>query len=194
MKSGSLEVICGSMFSGKSEELIRRLRRSQIAQLTTLVFKHSIDNRTTVEYIHSHAGDKLKAIALDKSADILEYSFDELQVVGIDEVQFFGDGILDVIFQLVDSGKRVIVAGLDLDFRGMPFGCMPMLLAMADTVTKLNAVCLLCSSDAHFTQRLINGKPADFDDPLILVGAQECYQARCRDCFRINKKPAFNSL
>ena len=194
MKSGSLEVICGSMFSGKSEELIRRLRRSQIAQLTTLVFKHSIDNRTTVEYIHSHAGDKLKAIALDKSLDILEYSFDELQVVGIDEVQFFGDGIIEVIFQLVDSGKRVIVAGLDLDFRGMPFGCMPMLLAMADTVTKLNAVCLLCSSDAHFTQRLINGKPADFDDPLILVGAQECYQARCRNCFRINKKPAFHTL
>ena len=194
MKSGSLEVICGSMFSGKSEELIRRLRRSQIAQLTTLVFKHSIDNRTTVEYIHSHAGDKLKAIALDKCLEILEYNFDELQVVGIDEVQFFGDGIVDVIFQLVDSGKRVIVAGLDLDFRGMPFGCMPMLLAMADTVTKLNAVCLLCSSDAHFTQRLINGKPADFDDPLILVGAQECYQARCRNCFSINKKPVFSGL
>ena len=194
MKSGSLEVICGSMFSGKSEELIRRLRRSQIAQLTTLVFKHRIDNRTTVEYIHSHAGDKLKAVALDNPTDILEYSFDELQVIGIDEVQFFGDGILDVIFQLVDSGKRVIVAGLDLDFKGMPFGCMPMLLAMADTVTKLNAVCLVCSSDAHFTQRLINGKPADFDDPLILVGAQECYQARCRNCFSINKKPSFHSL
>jgi len=189
MKSGSLEVICGSMFSGKSEELIRRLRRSQIAHLTTLVFKHSMDNRTTIEYIHSHGGDKLKAIALDNSSDILNYSFDELQVVGIDEVQFFGEGIIEVIFKLVDAGKRVIVAGLDLDFRGMPFGCMPILLAMADSVTKLNAVCLVCSSDAHFTQRLINGDPADYDDPLILVGAQECYQARCRNCFRINKKP-----
>ena len=189
MKSGCLEVICGSMFSGKSEELIRRLRRAQIANLTTLVFKHSMDNRTTIEHIHSHSGDKLKAIALEKAHDILEYNFDELQVIGIDEVQFFQDNIIEVILRLVDAGKRVIVAGLDLDFRGKPFGCMPTLLAMADTVSKLNAVCLICSSDAHFTQRLINGKPAEYDDPLILVGANECYQARCRSCFKINKKP-----
>lgn len=188
MKSGSLEVICGSMFSGKSEELIRRLRRAQIAHLTTLVFKHSMDNRKTIEHIHSHSGDKLKAIALENATDILDYSFDELQVVGIDEVQFFQESIVEIILKLVDSGKRVIVAGLDLDFRGKPFGCMPSLLAVADNVTKLTAVCLICSSDAHFTQRLINGRPADYDDPLILVGANECYQARCRDCFKINKK------
>lgn len=194
MKTGSLEVICGSMFSGKSEELIRRLRRAQIANLTTLVFKHSLDTRATIEYIHSHSGDKLKAVALENALEIADYNFDELQVVGIDEVQFFGQGIVEVVLQLVDSGKRVIVAGLDLDFRGVPFGCMPTLLAMADKVTKLNAVCLVCSRDAHFTQRLINGKPADFDDPLILVGAQECYQARCRMCFKINKKPYISCL
>ncbi len=194
IKIGSLEVICGSMFSGKSEELIRRVRRSQIAQLAAIVFKHRIDDRTTIEYIHSHSGDKLKAIALDNSSEIYNYIFDELDVIGIDEVQFFGDEIIPLIFDLVDAGKRVIVAGLDLDFRGVPFGPMSKLLALANNVTKLNAVCLICSEDAHFSQRLINGKPAQFDDPIIFIGAEESYQARCRKCYEINKRPEYKTL
>ena len=187
IKNGSLEVICGSMFSGKSEELIRRVRRSQIAKLNAIVFKHRIDDRTTIEYVHCHSGDKLKAIALDDSKDIYNYIFDELDVIGIDE-------IIPLIFDLVDTGKRVIVAGLDLDFRGIPFGTMSKLLALANSVIKLNAVCLICSQDAHYSQRLINGKPAQFDDPIILIGAEESYQARCRTCYEINKKPEYKTL
>lgn len=187
-KFGRLEVICGSMFSGKSEELIKRLRRAQIANLNTLVFKHSIDDRITVEYLHSHNGDKIKAIAVESVELIEDYMFDELQVIGIDEVQFFNKRIVEVICKLIESGKRVIVSGLDLDFRGMPFGSMPLLMAMADVVTKLNAVCQICGKDAHFSQRLVNGNPAQYDDPIVLIGADESYQARCRLCYKIDKK------
>lgn len=182
---GRLEVICGSMFSGKSEELIRRLRRAEFAQQTTQIFKPSIDNRSTIEYIHAHSGGKLAAIAADNPQVITEFTLDTTQVIGIDEVQFFSNDILDTIAALIAQGKRVIVAGLDLDFRALPFGCMPLLLAIADSVTKLNAVCMVCGIDAHHTQRLINGVPAKFSDPLIMIGAQECYQARCRTCYEI---------
>lgn len=183
---GKLEVICGSMFSGKSEELIRRMRRAEFAQLKTQVFKHSLDNRTTTEHIHAHSGDKLAAIAVEKPSTIRDFYLPQAQVIGIDEVQFFSQEIIPIIFELVEAGKRVIVAGLDLDFRGLPFGCMPALLAMADNVTKLKAVCMECGSDAHFTQRLVDGQPAKFNDTLIMIGAQECYQARCRDCYKID--------
>lgn len=192
--TGRLEIICGSMFSGKSEELIRRLRRAQIANLNTLVFKHGLDSRFNIEHIQAHSGDKIKAIAIDKIESIENYIFDELQVIGIDEVQFFNIEIVKIIFKLIESGKRVIAAGLDLDFRGVPFGCMPLLMAMADTVTKLNAVCHACGKDAHFSQRLVNGNPAKCDDPIILVGAQESYQARCRSCYQINKKIYLSSI
>lgn len=189
---GKLEVICGSMFSGKSEELIRRLRRAQIAQLEVQVFKPSIDNRTTTEYIHAHSGDKLKAIAVEHADQLAEFVLSSTKVIGIDEVQFFDMGIVSVIHDLVQRGKQVVVGGLDLDFRGIPFGPMPTLLAIADTVTKLKAVCMQCQDDAHFTQRLVNGKPAKISDPLIVIGAQECYQARCRDCYRIDHAPSFD--
>jgi len=182
---GRLEVVCGSMFSGKSEELIRRLRRAEFAQQTTQVFKPTLDNRTTMEYIHAHSGNKLAAIAADNPQVISTFVLDGTQVVGIDEVQFFSPDIVDVINVLIAQGKRVIVAGLDLDFRALPFGCMPLLLAIADSVTKLNAVCMICGQDAHHTQRLVNGNPAHFHDPLIMVGAQEYYQARCRKCYEI---------
>ena len=183
-----LEVICGSMFSGKSEELIRRIKRAEYAQLNVLAFKHNLDNRKTVDHIHAHSGERIKAIAVDNPEDIKALVYPEVHVVGIDEVQFFSNKIIQVILDLIENGKRVIVAGLDLDFRGMPFGCMPVLLALADNVTKLCAVCVNCGHDAHFTQRLVNGNPAKFYDPLIVIGAQECYQARCRECFMIDRK------
>lgn len=185
---GKLEIICGSMFSGKSEELIRRIRRLEYAHQKVVVFKHKVDDRICTEFVHAHNGEKYKAIALDNPADMDLFITDDMSVVGIDEVQFFSPDIISVIFKLLDAGKSVIAAGLDLDFRGMPFGVIPTLMAVADTVTKLNAVCICCGKDACYSQRLINGSPARFDDPVVLVGAQDHYQARCRDCFIIDKK------
>lgn len=186
---GSLELICGSMFSGKSEELIRRLKRAELAKQNVLVFKHSLDNRSTIEYVVSHCGSKLKAIPLENPQDILELTTSTVTVVGIDEVQFFEISIINVICKLIELGKRVLVAGLDLDFRGKPFGSIPTLMAIADNVTKLQAICIHCGKNAHFTQRLVNGKPARHDDPLIVIGAEEQYQARCRTCHQIDQMP-----
>lgn len=184
---GKLEVICGSMFSGKSEELIRRIRRAEIAQQKLCVFKHRIDDRMSIDYIHAHSGDKFKAIALENPLDMQLFITEDIRVVAIDEVQFFSLDIIPTILGFVDMGKRVIAAGLDLDFRGLPFGPIPTLLAVANTISKLNAVCMSCGNDAHFSQRLINGRAAKFDDPILLIGAQDCYQARCRDCYIIDK-------
>ena len=191
-KMGFLEVVCGSMFSGKSEELIRRLRRAEIAQQKVLVFKHSLDNRKTIDYIVSHNGNKLKAFALSSATEILELIDDDVSVIGIDEVQFFSNDIVNTIHTLINNGKRVIAAGLDLDFRGVPFGSIPLLMAIADNTTKLKAVCIKCGDNAHFTQRLINDQPAKYNDPVILVGAEEFYQARCRNCFIIDRSPIYN--
>ena len=190
-KKGSLEVVCGSMFSGKTEELLRRLNRAEYARLNVITFKHSLDDRTTIEYVISHNGYKTKAIPLDNPQLMKNYIDASVQVVGIDEIQFFSMDIVNVVCALIDAGTRVIVAGLDLDFKGMPFGCMPLLMSIADEVTKLKAICIDCGSDAHFTQRLVNGNPARFDDPIILVGAQESYQARCRSCHAIDRQPCF---
>ena len=185
---GSLEVICGPMFSGKSEELIRRLRRAKIAQQSVIIFKPQIDNRYGLEFVVSHDGSKLDAKPLSNVQDILAITQDHnATVIGLDETQFFAPEIVNVICQLIQSGKRVIVAGLDRDFRGAPFGCMPALLAIADKVTKLQAICTQCGHDAHFSQRLIDGNPAKYDDPIIMLGAQEAYQARCRGCYAIDK-------
>ena len=188
---GRLEVICGSMFSGKTEELIRRLKRAEYARLSIKTFKHRLDDRTTIEYVASHNGDRIHAVPLDNPQAISSHVELNTAVVGIDEVQFFSMDIINVICQLIDAGKRVIVAGLDLDFKGMPFGCMPILMSIADEVAKLKAICIDCGKDAHFTQRLVNGKPARYDDPIILVGAQESYQARCRSCHQIDRLPVF---
>lgn len=185
---GKLEVICGSMFSGKTEELIRKLKRAKIAKKNVRVFKHKLDDRTTIESLYSHNGGNIKAVALDNPKDIKLFIDDETEVVGIDEVQFYSNEIIKEIIKLVEDGINVIVAGLDLDFRGVPFGCMPNLLSIADKVIKLKAICNKCGKDAHFTQRLVNNKPAKFDDPIVLIGAQECYEARCRSCFVIDKK------
>lgn len=187
---GMLEVICGPMFSGKTEELIKRLKRAEFAQLKVIAFKHKIDNRMTIECINAHNGDKFKAIALDNPEDIRLFVGQEtdIDIIAIDEVQFFPSTIISVLLELVDNKKRVIVSGLDLDFRGMPFGCISQLLTFADYVTKLKAVCVKCGQDAHFTQRLIDDKIAKFDDPVIIVGAQEKYQSRCRACFILDNK------
>ena len=192
---GSLEVICGPMFSGKSEELIRRLRRAQIAKQNILVFKHALDNRTTINHIASHNGSVIDAYSTESIEDIKEYRSDNLtNIIGIDEVQFFSFDIVKIICDLVDSGKRVIAAGLDCDFRGIPFGPIPVLLAIADKVSKLTSICINCGADARYSQRLVNGKPAKFDDPIIQVGAEETYQARCRNCYIIDKLPCWDKV
>lgn len=184
---GRLEVVCGSMFSGKSEELIRRLKRSKIAQQNVVAFKHCFDDRTSIEHVVSHDGSKIKAYPIKNPNEMFPLIPDNVDVIGIDEIQFFDNSVVEIVLSLVDQGKRVVVAGLDMDFRGVPFGPMPALMAFADYVEKLNAVCIKCGLDAHFTQRIVNGAPAKFDDPVVMVGAEECYQARCRQCFVIDK-------
>lgn len=184
---GSLEVICGSMFSGKSEELIRRLRRAEYAKQKIMVFKHSLDARKTIKHVISHNNTKIEALAIANPQAILEHINPAVNVIGIDEVQFFDLSIINIILDLINSGKKVLVAGLDLDFRGIPFGPMPILMALSDKTLKLKAICMTCGGDAHFSQRIVNGAPAKFNDPIILPGAEECYQARCRTCFSIDK-------
>ena len=176
----SMEVICGSMFCGKTEELIRRLRRAIIARKKVQVFKPAIDNRYTVEKVHSHAGMEIDAVPIDDINDIYKYLKDDTDVIGIDEAQFFSPDIVKVAEDLVNRGMRLIFAGLDTDFRGEPFGSMPILMAKAERVDKLNAICMVCGEPACRTQRLVNGKPANYDDPLVIVGTSEMYEARCR--------------
>ncbi len=178
--TGSLEVICGSMFSGKTEELIRRLRRATIAKKKVQVFKPIIDNRYNIERVTSHSGADFAALPLKKSTDILTNLEDDTTVVGIDEAQFFDEEIVQVAQILADRGLRVIITGLDCDFRGEPFGCMPAFLALAEDVVKLHAICMVCGEEASRTQRLVNGKPAHYNDPIVIVGASEMYEARCR--------------
>lgn len=178
--TGSIEVVTGSMFSGKTDELIRRLRRATIARQKVQVFKPAIDNRYNVAKVTSHAGTVYNAIPVEKSEDIIQALDPDTSVVGIDEAQFFDDGIVMIAQLLADRGIRVIVAGLDTDFRGEPFGCMPTFLAIAERVDKLQAICMTCGEPASRTQRLVNGKPARYNDPVVIVGASEMYEARCR--------------
>lgn len=179
--TGMLEVICGSMFSGKTEELIRRVRRAIIAKQKVQVFKPDIDTRYSIERVQSHTGQDFHAMPVKNPQDIIAQIEADTTVVAIDEAQFFGDGIVQVTETLADKGLRVIVAGLDMDFRAEPFGPMPSLLCCADDVQKLHAICVVCGEEASRTQRLVNGQPADYDDPIILVGAAESYEARCRE-------------
>lgn len=179
--TGSIEVVCGSMFSGKTEELIRRLVRATIAKQKVQVFKPAIDVRYAEDEVTSHAGANYSAIPVEKAADIREKIENETTVVAIDETQFFDPEIVDVAKDLADRGVRVIVAGLDMDFRGEPFGPMPTLMAKAEKVDKLHAICMKCGNEASRTQRLVNGKPARYDDPVVIVGASEMYEARCRE-------------
>lgn len=186
---GWVEVVCGSMFSGKSEELIRRVRRAHFAKQKIVVFKPKIDNRYSEEAVVSHNGTSFIAKPVSSSTEIFQHVDVDIDVIAIDEVQFFDAEIVNVIQHLANSGYRVIAAGLDQDFRGEPFGQMPALMAIAETVTKLQAVCTVCGSPASRTQRLINGEPASYDDPIILVGASEAYEARCRHHHEVPKSP-----
>jgi thymidine kinase len=178
--SGRVEVIAGSMFSGKTEELIRRLRRAEIARQKIQVFKPKIDIRFGEEKLASHSGAEFEATPVENAQEILELVEDSTTVVGVDEAQFFDPGITSVVQTLADQGLRVIVAGLDNDFRGEPFGTMPVLMAQAEEVDKLHAICMVCGSPASRTQRLIDGHPANYDDPIVIIGASQMYEARCR--------------
>jgi thymidine kinase len=177
---GTLEVICGSMFSGKTEELIRRLRRATIARQQVQVFKPAIDNRYKEEKVTSHSGADFAARPIERANEIIDRLDHSTTVVGIDEAQFFDESIVEVAQSLADRGLRVIVAGLDTDFRGEPFGMVPTLMAIAEDVSKLHAICMICGGLANRTQRLVNGKPAHYRDPIVIVGASEMYEARCR--------------
>ena len=177
---GRLEVITGPMFCGKTDELLRRLRRAIIAKQKIQVFKPGFDIRYSSEKVTSHAGNEYDAFPLESISEIPTLLKDDVTLVAIDEAQFFGVEIINVVQQLVDKGIRVIVAGLDMDFRGEPFGQMPVLLAQAEIVDKLHAICMECGEEATRTQRLVDGNPAYYDDPIIIVGASEMYEARCR--------------
>ncbi|MBU3101339.1 MULTISPECIES: thymidine kinase [Clostridium] len=187
---GWVEVIIGPMYSGKSEELIRRIRRTKIAKQKVQVFKPEIDNRYSKDDVVSHCGEKEEAVRVKDSLQILDLLDADTQVIAIDEVQFFDKGIIDIITSLADNNKRVICAGLDMDFRGEPFGPIPALLAIAEFVDKIQAICVVCGNPATRTQRLINGKPAKYEDKIVLIGATESYEARCRKCHIVPKEGA----
>lgn len=181
--TGWVEVICGSMFSGKTEELIRRLKRAQIAKQKVQIFKPQIDDRYSADHVTSHSALKLDATRIQKAEEILLKLEDNTRVVGIDEAQFFTNDILEIVHRLANRGLRVVVAGLDLDYRGVPFGPMPMLMATAEFVTKMSAICTVCGNPASRSQRLTGGRPAGTAASQVLVGGEECYEARCRRCF-----------
>jgi len=187
---GHIELICGSMFSGKTEELIRRVRRAQIAKQRVQVFSHGLDTRYGESKVASHNGLDWGAIPVQTADQIIEKIDPQATVIAIDEAQFFDWKVAEIASQLADNGVRVIVAGLDTDFRGEPFGPMPLLIAQAEHVDKLSAICVICGEPASRTQRLINGKPARYDDPVILVGASEVYEARCRHCHQVPGRDA----
>ncbi|MFW6029108.1 MAG: thymidine kinase [Halanaerobiales bacterium] len=185
--SGWIEVITGPMYCGKSEELIRRIRRVKIAQKSIKVFKPLIDNRYAKDNVVSHNGKSVEAVPVDHPEEIFEKIDDDIDVVAIDEIQFFHPDVVEICERLANDGVRVILAGLDRDFRGEPFDPVPDLMARAEYVDKLHAICVKCGEPATRTQRLIDGEPASYDDEVILVGAEEVYEARCRNCHKVKK-------
>lgn len=188
---GWIEVVTGSMFSGKSEELIRRMRRAKYANQNIVVFKHASDCRYDNTKVASHNKAFIEAIAvstIDEMRKIIEKDDENIEVIGIDEVQFFGEEVAQFCEELADSGRRVVVAGLDQDFKGEPFKPMDRLMAKAEYVDKFNAICVCCGNPASRTQRLVNGEPAYDDDPIVMVGASESYEARCRRCHIVRKR------
>jgi thymidine kinase len=183
---GWIEVVTGSMFSGKSEELIRRVRRALIARRRVQVFKSALDDRYAgVRTISSHDGSGVEAVPVRSSTEMLAKVHRDTQVIAVDEVQFLDEGIVEVLSLLADRGMRVIVAGIDMDFRGEPFGPMARILATAETVDKLHAICVRCGGPATRNQRLVNGEPAPYEAPTIQVGGAESYEARCRRCHEV---------
>jgi len=190
-KEGWIEVICGPMFAGKTEELLRRVNRLEYAKINYCIFKPAIDDRYVLEEVVSHNGIGKEAIVVNDAQEILRHIDHNVQAVAIDEVQFFDAHIVDVCEYLANNGLRVIVNGLDMDFRGEPFAIMTQLLARAEFITKLTAICMQCGAAATRTQRLIDGQPARYNDEIILVGAAESYEARCRHCHQVLERPDF---
>ncbi len=185
-RPGWIEVISGVMFSGKSEELIRRVRRGIIARRRVQVFKSHLDSRYAGLYsVASHNGTELDAAPVDSSAEIFRQVRPDSDIIAIDEAQFLDEGLVEVVTALAASGKRVILAGTDTDFRGEPFGPMGSLMCIAETVDKLRAICVVCGDLACRNQRLIDGRPARYDSPTIMVGGRESYEARCRHCHAV---------
>ena len=183
--SGWIEIITGPMYCGKSEELIRRINRVKIAKQKVKVFKPIIDDRYSKDNVVSHSGKTVEAVSVDHPEEIFSRIDEAIDVVAIDEIQFFHPDVVDICEELADEGIRVILAGLDRDFRGEPFAPVPELMARAEYVEKLHAICVSCGEPASRTQRLINGRPAAYDDEVILVGAEEVYEARCRNCHQL---------
>lgn len=190
MQQGQIEVICGCMFSGKTEELIRRLKRATYARQKVQIFKHSFDTRYDELCITTHYGLKLPTVTCLTAGDIIGAVDNKIQVVGIDEVQFYGDDIIPAIEEIAHRDIRVIISGLDMDFRGEPFGPMPQLLTLAEKVDKLSAICSVCGELATRTQRMLDGHPAPYDSEVVSVGSAEKYEARCRKCHVVPNKPS----
>jgi len=188
-KDGWIEVICGPMFAGKTEELLRRVKRLEYARKNIVVFKPDIDNRFSENEVVSHNNNRTKSVNIRRAKDIFKFIDDETDVVAIDEVQFLDEEAVRIIDYLASKKIRVIVSGLDKDFRGEPFSFMPKLLSLAEYVTKLTAICVVCGAPATRTQRIVNDKPARYIDPIVLVGASESYEARCRSCHKVYRKP-----
>lgn len=186
-REGWIEVIAGCMFAGKTEELIRRIKVLEYAKKKIAVFKPAIDNRYSDDKVVSHAGSSVHSFSIKTAHEIYDHLTDDMEVIAIDEVQFFDEEVTTICNDLANRGLRVMVAGLDMDFRGEPFGIIPKLITIAEFVTKLTAVCTECGAPATRTQRLVNGEPAKYDDPIILVGASEAYEARCRHCHDVRK-------
>jgi thymidine kinase len=188
-RPGWIEVISGVMFSGKSEELIRRVRRAVIARKKVQVFKSHLDARYAGLYnVTTHDGITVDAEPVDSSDEIMRRRRPDSEVLAVDEVQFLDDGIVTVSNALADAGVRVILAGTDVDFRGLPFGAMPTLMCVAEVVDKFQAICVVCGGPATRNQRLVNGKPATWDSPTIMVGGRESYEARCRHCHKVPRR------
>lgn len=187
--AGTLIVITGSMFAGKSEELIRQVRRALYARKKVQVFKSALDNRWDSTAIATHNGVRFEALPVSSSADLERLVQPDTEVIAIEEIQFFDEGVVALCDRWANEGRTVIAAGLDQDFRGQPFSFMPVLLALADEVIKLRAICARCGQLASKTQRLVDGRPASWDEPTILIGAAERYEARCRRCHRVLNAP-----
>ena len=188
-KDGWIEVITGPMFAGKTEELLRRVKRLEYAKKNIVVFKPLIDNRFSESEVVSHNDRRTKSVNISFSRQIFDYIDEETQVVAVDEIQFLDSEAVGIMEFLASTGIRVIVSGLDKDFRGEPFSFMPKLLSLAEYVTKLTAICVKCGRPATRTQRIVNGKPARYIDPIVLIGAEESYEARCRACHKVYRKP-----
>lgn len=188
-KDGWIEVVCGPMFAGKTEELLRRVKRLEYAKKNIVVFKPLMDDRYSESEVVSHNNNRTKSVNISRAKQIFDYIDSNTDVVAIDEVQFLDEEAVSIVEFLAGRGIRVIVSGLDRDFRGEPFSFMPKLLALAEYVTKLTAICVKCGAPATRTQRIVNGKPARYVDPIVLIGAEESYEARCRTCHKVYRKP-----